>query len=163
MKSGQFLSVIVMYSIVGSSFYIHSMLLTQWSRDNLFKFDVIRVSFIFLPKGGGEWDCMDYWGGKHVSVCKTCGKLGGPGPCSPGKFWFWTLLLDANWWNLGLFLHKHTLSFIVSLNYWFTCKIEFSAYPKGDKPNPRGSKFPPCPPWKKPWLCSLTFNYLILL
>ena len=56
MKSGQFLSVIVMYSIVGSSFYIHSMLLTQLSCDNLFKFDVIRVSFIFLPKerGGGD-------------------------------------------------------------------------------------------------------------
>ena len=31
-----------------------------------------------LGGGGG--------GGKYVSMCKACGKLGGPGECSPGKF-----------------------------------------------------------------------------
>ena len=25
-------------------------------------------------------------GGKYISVCKVCGKLGGSGVCSPGKF-----------------------------------------------------------------------------
>ena len=51
---------------------------------------------------------MDYWGGKYLSVCKACGKLGGSGACSPGKFYF----IDANWWNLGLFLHKYNLPFV---------------------------------------------------
>ena len=26
---------------------------------------------------------MDYWGGKYVSVCKACGKLGGSGGMLP--------------------------------------------------------------------------------
>ena len=38
------------------------------------KMKLFRVSFSFLPKGGGmgmgaKRDCMDYWGGKYVSVC----------------------------------------------------------------------------------------------
>ena len=41
------------------------------------------------------------------------------GHAPPGKFY---LLLDAIWWNLGLFSYKH--------NY----KIKFSAYPRGGKP-----------------------------
>ena len=46
---------------------------------------------VFFPRvGGAKWDCMDYWGDKYVSMCKACGKLGGSGACSPGKFWFWT-------------------------------------------------------------------------
>ena len=38
-----------------------------------------RVSFSFLPKVGGEGQMRLYGllGGKYVSVCKACGKLGG--------------------------------------------------------------------------------------
>ena len=57
---------------------------------------------------------MDYWGGgggKYGSMCKACGKLG----CMlPWKILNLDLLLDAIWWNLGLFLHKHNLPFTVS-------------------------------------------------
>ena len=57
------------------------------------------VSFSFLPKGGQN---EDYWrgGGKHIFMCKACGKLKGPRACSPGE----VLISD-----LGLFLHKHNL------------------------------------------------------
>ena len=51
----------------------------------------------FLPKGWGG-------GGKHIFVCKACGKLGGFRGMLPREI----LILD-----LGLFLHK---PFIVSLN-----------------------------------------------
>ena len=69
------------------------------------------VSFRFLPKeggGGGGGQNEIVWiiggeGGKYVSVCKTWGKLGGPGACSPGEILFFDLLLGAIWWNLGLF------------------------------------------------------------
>ena len=30
---------------------------------------------------------MDYWGGKYVSVCKACGKLGGSGGMLPQEIW----------------------------------------------------------------------------
>ena len=49
--------------------------------------------------------------GGSVSVCKMCGKLGGA--CSPGEVLILELLLDAIWWNLGLFSGKHNLQFIV--------------------------------------------------
>ena len=60
---------------------------------------------------------MNYWGGKYVSVCKACDKLGGRGHAPLGNFDIGSLLLDAIWWNLGLFSHEHTcnLPFIVSL------------------------------------------------
>ena len=45
-------------------------------------------------------------GGKYESVCKAW-RVWGHVP--PGKF---DLLLDAIWWNLGLFLHKHNLPFV---------------------------------------------------
>ena len=42
-------------------------------------------------------------GGKYVSVCKTCCKLGGPGGhAPPGNFDFGAFI-RRNWWNLGLF------------------------------------------------------------
>ena len=46
-------------------------------------------------------------GGKYVSMCEACGKVEA---CSPGKF-ILDLLLDAIWWNLGVFAQ----TFIVSL------------------------------------------------
>ena len=76
-----------------------------------------RVSFSFFPKGGAKWCCMDYWGDKYRSVCKTCGKLGGSGGMVPREILILDLLLDTIWWNLGLFLDKHNLRFIVSLGY----------------------------------------------
>ena len=55
---------------------------------------VIRVSFSFLSKGGAKCYCMDYWGGggggKYISVCKACGKLGGAGGMLPWEI----LILD---------------------------------------------------------------------
>ena len=58
---------------------------------------------------------MDCWGGKYISVCKACGKLGGSGGMLPQESLILDLLLDTIWWNLGLFLHKHNSPFIVSL------------------------------------------------
>ena len=70
-----------------------------------------RVSFIFLPKGGGGqneivWGffLFFFWGGeggggKYVFVCKACGKLGGPGGMLSQEILILDLLLDAIWWN----------------------------------------------------------------
>ena len=52
-------------------------------------------------------------GGKYVSVCKAYGTLGGSGGMIPQEILILDLLLDAIWWNLGLFLHKHNLPFII--------------------------------------------------
>ena len=52
---------------------------------------------------------------KRVFVCKVCGKLGGSGDMLPWEILILNLLLDAIWWNLGLFSHKHNLPFIVLL------------------------------------------------
>ena len=49
----------------------------------------------------------------YVSVCKACGKLEWFGGMLPWEILTLDLLLDAIWWNLGLFLHKHNLPFIV--------------------------------------------------
>ena len=49
------------------------------------------------------------WGGKYISMCKICGKIGGPKGMLPREILILDLLLDTIWWNLGLFLHKHNL------------------------------------------------------
>ena len=48
-------------------------------------------------------------GGKYVSMCKACGKLGGSGGMLSWEILILDLLIDAIWWNLGLFSHKHNL------------------------------------------------------
>ena len=51
----------------------------------------IRVSLSFLPKGGGGKMRLYglLGGGKYVSVCKACGKVGGSGGMVPwGNFVF---------------------------------------------------------------------------
>ena len=58
---------------------------------------------------------MDYWEGASMYPCAACGKLEGSGGMLPWEILIFDLLLDAIWWNLGLFSHKHNLSFIVSL------------------------------------------------
>ena len=73
-----------------------------------------RVSFSFLPKGD-KVRLYGSWGGKYVSVCKACGKLGGSGGMLPRENFILDILLDTILWNLGLFSHKHNLPFIVSL------------------------------------------------
>ena len=50
-------------------------------------------------------------GGKYVSMCKTCGMLS-------WEILILDLLLDAIWWNLELFSHKHNLPRIVSLKLY---------------------------------------------
>ena len=63
---------------------------------------------------------MDYWGGgggKYISMCKACGKLWGSGGLLHWEILSLDLLLDAIWWNLELFSHKHNLPFIVSLKF----------------------------------------------
>ena len=68
---------------------------------------------LFGQEEGGEGQNEIVWitggGGKHIFVCKTCGKLGGSGGMLPREILILDLLLDAIWWNLGLFLHKHNL------------------------------------------------------
>ena len=49
------------------------------------------------------WQTRGVQGGKYVSVCKVCGKLGESRACSPGEILILDLLLDTIWWNLGLF------------------------------------------------------------
>ena len=108
---------------------------------------------------------MDYWGGKYVSVCKAWGKLGGSGGMLPwGNGVFFDVLVDTILWNLGLFFfHKHNSPFIVSLKLLykrlnrFTCKIEFSAYPRGGNPNPREGNAPPPPSLLKETLVMFYF------
>ena len=48
---------------------------------------------------------MDYWGGggKYVSMCKACGKLGGSGGMLHREMLILDLLLDTICWNPGLF------------------------------------------------------------
>ena len=74
---------------------------------------------VSFDQGGAKRDCLDYWGrgggGKYVSVCKACGKLGGSGGMLFREIFILDLLLDTIWRNLGLFLHKHNLPFIVSI------------------------------------------------
>ena len=63
----------------------------------------------FFPKGGQN-EIVWIIGGQDVFVCKACGKLGGSGGhAPPGNFGFFDLSLDAIWWNLELFSHKHLL------------------------------------------------------
>ena len=38
---------------------------------------------------------MDYWGGKYVSICKACGKLGESGGMLPQAILVLDLLLDT--------------------------------------------------------------------
>ena len=77
-----------------------------------------RVSFSFLPKGGGGGQNEIVWIiGGQVSICvQSIGQTRGiRGHAPPRNFVFCDLLLDAIWWNLELFLHKHNSPFIVSL------------------------------------------------
>ena len=50
---------------------------------------ITRVSFSFLPnggrEGGGKIRLYRLLGGKYVSVCKVCGKLGGSRGMLPWK------------------------------------------------------------------------------
>jgi len=61
--------------------------------------------FQMFVQGGGKY--------MYVSVCKLCGKLGGFGGMLPRESLILELLLDAIWWNLGLFSNKHNLPFYV--------------------------------------------------
>ena len=70
---------------------------------------------VFCPRGG-KMGLNGFFGGQAHTRVQACGKLGvGPGACSPWEILILELLLDAIWWNLGLFSHKQNLSFIVSL------------------------------------------------
>ena len=56
---------------------------------------------VWIIGGGG--------GGKHIFVCKACGKLGVSGGMLPqGNFDFGPFIRH-NLWNLGQFSHKHNL------------------------------------------------------
>ena len=64
------------------------------------KHDTAVVSF--LPKGGGKMRLYGLLGGRYVSVCKACSKVGGSGGMLPREIFILDLLLDTIWWNLGL-------------------------------------------------------------
>ena len=73
------------------------------------RFICARVSFSFLAKGEQNeivWIIGGGGGGKHLFMCKACGKLGGPGECFPRENLILDFLLDTIWWNLGRFSHK---------------------------------------------------------
>ena len=103
--------------------YYHVWIDTRFSSPRLFFIarargesgnEASRVSFSFSPKEQNEIVWI-IGGGKYVSVCKTCGKLGGSGGKLPWEILILDLLLDAVWWNRRLFSHKHNLPFIVLL------------------------------------------------
>ena len=51
-------------------------------------------------------------GQAHICVQSIWQTRGILGHAPPGKFLILDLLLDAIWWNLGLFSHKHNLPFM---------------------------------------------------
>ena len=57
---------------------------------------------------------MDYLGASTYLYAKHVANFGGGdlGACSPGEILILDLLVDATWWNLGLFSHKHNLPFM---------------------------------------------------
>ena len=73
----------------------------------------------FCPRaGGGKMRLYGLLGGGGGQVCihvQSMWQTRGGGGMLPGKFFLLDLLLDAIWWNLGLF--SHTLPFIVSLKF----------------------------------------------
>ena len=110
---------------------------------------------------GGQNEIVWIIGGEYVFMCKACGQLGESGDMLPWEILILDLLLDAIWWNLALFSHKHNLPLIVSLNplyYWYTCKIEFSAHPR-EASQSQGGKCPLPPPILKETLLTVWFVF----
>ena len=87
------------------------MIVRHWPVDCHMHTRHVRVFFGFSSKGGGEGRIRLYrlLGGKSVSVCKMCGKLGRFGSMLPREILILELLLDAIWWDVGLFLGEHNL------------------------------------------------------
>ena len=55
---------------------------------------------------------MDYWRGKHIFVCKACGKVGGSGGMLPwGNFDFGPFI-SRNLVESGTVSYKHNLPFM---------------------------------------------------
>ena len=94
------------------------------SQSVLYVKEAVQVDFMWyrIPSGflsafcpmGGKMRLYGLLGGGQVCICvqsmrQTRG-IWGHAPL--GNFDFGPLL-DAIWWNLGLFLHKHNLPFIV--------------------------------------------------
>ena len=68
--------------------------------------------------GGGGGGKMRLYGllGGQVHICvQSMRQTRGVQGMLPWEILILDLLLDTIWWNLGLFLHKHKLPFIVSL------------------------------------------------
>ena len=73
----------------------------------------VRVSFRFLPKGGGgKKRLYGLLGGGQVCVSKHVANKAVQGTL-PWEILILDLLLDAIWWNLRLFLHKHKLTCVI--------------------------------------------------
>ena len=64
--------------------------------------DSFSFFFFFFGGGGGGGG----WGGQVLI----------PSPPPPWEILILDLLLDAHWWNLGLFPHKHNLPFMCHYN-----------------------------------------------
>ena len=52
---------------------------------------------------------MDYWGGKYVSVCKACGKLGGSGAMLPREILILDLFIRHNLVETGTVFCKRNV------------------------------------------------------
>ena len=68
-----------------------------------------RVSFSFLPKGGGKGQNEIAWiiGGQVCICVQSMWQSRGCGGMLPQEILVLELLLEAIWWNLGLFSHEH--------------------------------------------------------
>ena len=70
-----------------------------------------RVSFSFLPKGDKMRLCEFFGGQVYV---QSMWQTRGFGAMLPWEILTLDLIFDVFWWNLGLFLHKHNLPFIIT-------------------------------------------------
>ena len=119
-----------------------------------------RVSFSFLLKGS-KMRLYGLLGGQaHIRVQSMWQTRGVRGMLSRGDFDFGPFDRH-NLVESGAVLHKHNSPVIVSLN-WFTCEIEFPAYPRGGKPKPRGWKCPPPlpPPLKETLITIVSVSHM---
>ena len=64
---------------------------------------------VFAQGGGGQNKIVWIIGGGQVCVSKHVANKGVQGTL-PREILILDLLLDAIWWNLGLFLHKHNIT-----------------------------------------------------
>ena len=109
-----------------------------------------------LPKDGCKMRLYGLLGGQERICVQSMWQTRGSRGMLPGEILILDLLLYAIWWNLGLFSHKHNLSFMC--HYFIDLHIKSNSQHTqgGGKSKPRGPPAPP--PRKKPWSTSALYN-----